>query len=140
MLTRRSTRLTHAGALAALGACVARAEEMGVPQCIAVVDASGVLLAFARMDGARFLSNESAIAKAASAASTRMPTSRLPADMEVKLALATGGRLTNLKGGVPIVVEGECIGGIGVGSGTGAQDLEVARAGLAAIGADDQIP
>ncbi|TCT11932.1 uncharacterized protein GlcG (DUF336 family) [Tepidamorphus gemmatus] len=138
MLTRRSTKLTHAGALAALAACVARAEAMGVPQCIAVVDASGVLLAFVRMDGARFLSNESAIAKATSAASTRMPTSRLPVDMEVKLALATGGRLTNLKGGVPIIVEGECIGGIGVGSGTGSQDLEVARAGLAAIGAEDQ--
>lgn len=140
MLTRSATKLTHAGALAALNACVAKAEQMGVPQCIAVVDASGVLLAFVRMDGARFLSNDSAIAKAVSAASTRMPTSRLPADMEMKLAMATAGKLTNLKGGVPIVFDGECIGGIGVGSGTGSQDLEVARAGLAAIGADDQTP
>ena len=46
---------------------------------------------------------------------------------------AIGGRLTNLKGGLPIVVEGITIGGIGVGSQTGDEDLEVARAGVAAL-------
>lgn len=140
MVTRKTLKLTHEGALKALNGAVARAEEMGVPQCIAVVDASGSLLAFARMDGARFLSNESSIAKAVTAASARMPTARFPAEMELKLGMATGGKLTNLKGGVPVVIDGECIGGIGVGSGSGEQDLEVARAGLAAIGAEDQVP
>ena len=45
------------------------------------------------------------------------------------------GGLTNLEGGFPIVIDGICVGAIGVGSGTGAQDCEVARAGLAALGA-----
>lgn len=53
------------------------------------------------------------------------------------MALASGGRLTNLPGGLPIVIDGTCLGGIGVGGGTGDQDVAVARAALRAIGAQD---
>jgi uncharacterized protein GlcG (DUF336 family) len=54
------------------------------------------------------------------------------------LAFATSGKATNLPGGIPIVVEDHLIGAIGVGSGTGEQDVEVARAGVAALeGAKD---
>jgi uncharacterized protein GlcG (DUF336 family) len=92
------------------------------------------------MDGAKLLSRETSMSKAITAASHRQPTSRLnPAD-EIKLAIAGGGRLTNLEGGLPIVIAGQCIGAVGVGSGTGAQDVEVARAALAAIDAEDQKP
>jgi glc operon protein GlcG len=49
------------------------------------------------------------------------------------LAHATDGEMVNLKGGLPIIVNGETIGGIGVGSGTGEQDREVANAALAAF-------
>ncbi|MBS7538922.1 GlcG/HbpS family heme-binding protein [Ancylobacter lacus] len=133
-------KLTHAGALKMLAAAVAKASEMGVPQNINIVDEGGNLLAFVRMDGAKLLSRETSLSKAITAASHRQPTSRLkPAD-EIKLSLAGGQRLTNLEGGLPIIVDGVCLGGIGVGSGTGEQDVAVARAGLAAIGADDQIP
>jgi uncharacterized protein GlcG (DUF336 family) len=126
-------KLTHGGALKILNAAIAKAEAMGVPQCIAVVDDGGDLLAFVRMDGAKFLSIESATRKAVTAASSRMPTGGLSPEIEVKLGLATDGRLTNLKGGVPIVVDGKVIGAIGVGSGTGDQDLECAKAGIAAL-------
>ena len=51
----------------------------------------------------------------------------------LRRAIATEGKLLNVKGGVPVVVDGLAIGGIGVGSGTGDQDLEVAKAGLAAL-------
>jgi uncharacterized protein GlcG (DUF336 family) len=71
--------------------------------------------------------------KAATAASSRAPTGGIQGDLEFRLAHATSGRLVNLKGGLPIVVDGITIGGIGVGSQTGEEDLEVARAGLAAI-------
>ncbi|MCK0197282.1 heme-binding protein [Ancylobacter sp. 6x-1] len=139
-VTRPSLRLTHDGALKALGGALDKAEELGVPQNITIVDEGGNLLAFVRMDGAKLLSRETSLSKAVTAASHRQPSSRLnPAD-EVKLSLAAGQRLTNLEGGLPIVIDGHCIGAIGVGSGTGAQDVEVARAGLRAIGADDQIP
>ncbi|HTS93717.1 MAG TPA: heme-binding protein [Stellaceae bacterium] len=126
-------RLTHEGAARIIAAAIAKADTMGVPQCIAVVDDGGNLLAFMRMDGARFLSIESSINKAVTAASGRAQTGNVPADVDMKLAVTTGGKLVNLKGGVPIVVDGKVIGGIGVGSGTGDQDLEVAKAGLAAV-------
>jgi uncharacterized protein GlcG (DUF336 family) len=80
------------------------------------------------------------MSKAISAASHRQPTSRLDPEMEIKLAIAAGGRLTNLEGGFPIVFGNDCVGGIGVGSGPGAIDVEVARAGLAAIGAKESMP
>lgn len=139
-MTRPFLKLTHAAALKALSGAIAKAEELGAPQNITVVDDGGNLLAYVRMDGAKLLSRETSMSKAITAASHRQPTSRLnPAD-ELKLAIAAGGRLTNLEGGLPIMIGGHCVGGIGVGSGTGAQDVEVARAGLAAIGAEDQVP
>ena len=54
-------------------------------------------------------------------------------ELERRLAFATRGKVTNLLGGLPIVVDGHVIGAIGVGSGTGEQDVEVARAGVAAL-------
>lgn len=111
---------------------------MGVPQNITIVDEGGNLLAFARMDEAKLLSIEISRAKAISAASHRRPTSQRDPEIEMKLAIATGGRLTSLQGGLPIVIRGVCVGAIGVGSGIGEQDVAVARAALAAIGADYQ--
>jgi glc operon protein GlcG len=130
---RPTSTLTHAGALAVLHAAVAKALEIKVPQCIAVVDAGGNLLAFVRMDGAKVLSQHTATQKAVTAATTRVPTGNAPDDHALKLALASGGRVTNLKGGLPIVVNGDVVGGIGVGSGTGDEDMAVAQAGVAAV-------
>jgi uncharacterized protein GlcG (DUF336 family) len=56
--------------------------------------------------------------------------------MEIKLALAAQNQATSLKGGLPIIIDGAFVGAIGVGSGTGDQDAEVARAALAALGAE----
>ena len=96
------------------------------------------MLAFVRMDGARVLSIDSSTRKAMTAASSRIPTSGVSKDNELKLAHATSGKLTNLKGGLPIIIDGHCVGGIGVGSGTGEQDLEVAREALKVVdGAQD---
>lgn len=137
-ITRPSVKLTHSGALLALQAAIAKAESLGVPQNITIVDDGGNLLAFVRMDGAKLLSGETSRTKAVSAASHRQPTSRLDPALELKLAMATGGGLTNLEGGLPIIFDGTCVGAIGVGSGTGQQDIEVARAALAALNAEDQ--
>ena len=131
--TVKHAKLTHAGALKMINAAIAKAVEINVPQCITVTDEGGRLLAFVRMDGAKFLSIESSRNKAITAASARVPTGGVGADVELKLAHATSGQLTNLKGGLPIVVEDMVIGAIGVGSGTGEQDLEVAKVGVAAL-------
>lgn len=133
MDVERHLRLTQAGAMKILDAAIAKAVTMKKPQCIGVVDDGGNLLAFTRMDGAKILSIESSIRKAATAASGRGPTGGITGDLEFRLAHATSGRLVNLKGGLPIIVDGITIGGIGVGSQTGDEDLEVAKAGLAAI-------
>lgn len=126
-------KLTHEGALKMLRAGVEKALEMKQPQCITIVDDGGHLLAFVRMDGGKVLSIDSSRKKALTAASSRAPSSQTNADNAIKLALASEGKVTSLSGGLPIVVEGHTIGAIGVGSGTGEQDLEVARAALAAL-------
>jgi glc operon protein GlcG len=131
--TRPSIKLTHRGALKALLAAVDKAEALGVPQNITIVDEGGNTLAFVRMDGAKLLSGETSRSKAISAASHRQPTARLDPALELKLAIASGGRLTNLEGGLPIMIEGTCVGAVGVGSGTGAQDVEVAEAAVRAL-------
>jgi uncharacterized protein GlcG (DUF336 family) len=129
-LTRPSIKLTDVGACLLLNAAVDHARAMGVPQCIAIVDDGCNLLAFIRMDGARVLSIRSSQRKAMTAATTGKPTGGLDPTVEMKLAVATDGDMVNLKGGLPIMSEGHVIGGIGVGSGTGDQDLQVASAAL----------
>ena len=127
------SKLTHDGALKLIQAAMAKAQQMGVPQCIAVVDEGCNLLAFARMDGARVLSIKSAQRKAMTAATTGKPTGELPAEIELKLAIATDGTMVNLMGGLPVIVDGQLIGGIGIGSGTGEQEREVANAALGSL-------
>jgi uncharacterized protein GlcG (DUF336 family) len=126
-------RLTISGAFKVLHAAIAKAEAMNVPQCITVVDDGGHILAFARMDGGRVMSIDSSNAKARTAAASRVPTGKFEDPLGIKLAMTAQGRYVNLPGGLPIVVDGHVIGAIGVGSGTGEQDIEVAKAGIAAL-------
>jgi uncharacterized protein GlcG (DUF336 family) len=131
--TSPSLKLTIDGAMRLLDAAMAKARDMKVPECIAVVDAGGHLLAFARMDGAFALSIDTALVKAMTAASYGIPTGDIAAGVDIKLAIATQGKRVNLPGGLPVIVDGHIIGAIGVGSGTGEQDREVAAAALGAI-------
>ncbi|TPQ49530.1 heme-binding protein [Prosthecomicrobium hirschii] len=129
--------LTLSGALKVLDAAIAEAERIGQPMCIAVVDLGGNLLAFGRMDGSKALSVISSTCKARTAALSGEPTGGAHADVEIQIALASDSQWTNLIGGLPIKVGGLVVGAVAAGSGSGAQDLAVARAGAAAIpGAD----
>src|SRR6185295_14849056 len=131
--TAQSLKLTSEGAMKLLQAAMAKAKEMNVPQCISVVDAGGHLLAFARMDGAFVLSVDTSLMKAKTAASHGVPTGDMAAGMDLKLQIATQGTRINLPGGLPVIVDGHVIGGIGVGSGTGEQDKQVANSALRAL-------
>jgi len=131
--TAPALRLTIDGAMKLLNAAMAKAREMNVPECISVVDAGGQLLAFARMDGAFALSIDTSLVKAMTAASYGVPTGDIAAGIDIKLAIATQGKRVNLPGGLPIIVDGHLIGGIGIGSGTGEQDRQVANAALVAL-------
>lgn len=130
-------RLTHRGVMEMLAAGVSRAEDIGQPQCIVIVDASGELLGEIRMTGSKFLSRRSALAKALTAASHGIPSDRIPDAVRPAVAAATAGGVTGLGGGLPIRLGGDLVGGIGVGSGSPDQDLAVAEAALAAVGADE---
>ena len=129
--------LTAAGARTVLDAALAEAVRMGVPQCVAVVDSGGHLLAFGRVDGARVGSVSIAQTKAISAATRKRPTGDEGGGdpmITIRLALAAD-RVTGIAGGLPIVVDGVVVGGVGVSSGTSDQDLQCAQAGLAALAA-----
>ncbi|WP_331376885.1 GlcG/HbpS family heme-binding protein [Sinorhizobium chiapasense] len=133
---RETISLAHEGAMDALSAAVRHAESIGVPQCVFIVDASGETIASIRMDGAKYLSMHTARAKARTAASINAPTGAMPVEFGVAAGIASQGGVTHLAGGLPIRFGGKLAGAIGVGSGTGDQDFEVARAALKAIGAD----
>ena len=139
LVTRDRVQLNLAGAEAVLEAAKAKAAAMGLKCNVAIVDDGGHLLAFARMDGARPASAATALTKAVSAATFRQETGPLPpkGEPDVLLSLsiqnASGGKITTLKGGVPIVIDGQVVGAVGVGGGTGEQDAEVAKAGIQAL-------
>ncbi|MEM7774899.1 MAG: heme-binding protein [Pseudomonadota bacterium] len=133
-----TSRLTHDGVLRMLSAGVAKADEIGQPQCIVIVDASGELLAEIRMTGAKFLSRKTAAAKAMTSASHGIASAEIPESVATYVGLASDGHVTHLPGGLPVLKDGRCLGGIGVGSGAPDQDLAVARAALSAIDAEPQ--
>lgn len=121
-------------------AASAKAEAIGMPQNIAVVDGAGHLVAFRRMDGAKFMAIEIAINKAFTAAGARRPTAAMweaaqPGSPGFGVNTQHQGRVTILAGGLPLALpeSGEVVGAIGVSSGSTAQDAEVAEAGLAAF-------
>jgi len=139
MLTRDNIRLTLEGARAILAAAAKKAREIKVPMNIAIVDDGAHLLVFARMDGAKLSSIEVALTKARAAALRRAPSGPSPASGEpsavlsLGLSLATDGKLTPIRGGLPLVVSGQCVGGIGVSAGTEDEDVQVAQAGVDAL-------
>lgn len=133
MHLEHSTRLTHHAVLAMLQAAVLKAENLDQPQCIVIVDASGVTLGKLRMSGAKYLSLKSALTKARTAASIGAPSESIPPGVAPAIAAATQGDVTRLGGGLPIIFDGEVLGAIGVGSGSADQDVAVAQAALDAL-------
>ena len=117
-----------------------KAEELGIPMGIAIVDEGGLLKALHRMDGANSAVTIDLIQmKAYSAASFRTPTHQIAEGVQENPAraasLANTPRFTLLGGGYPILDGEVVIGGIGVGGGSAEQDMEVAEAALTAVGA-----
>ncbi len=112
-----------------------KALDIGVPMCIAIVDESGNLMAFERMDGGKVTSTTVAQDKAFTAAAARKATHEynaacVPGNLVFGIHTAIGGRLSVVGGGLPVTVEGTVVGGIGLSSGTPQQDMECAQAGI----------
>lgn len=129
------TRLDLADARILIAGAAAHAEAIGVPMCIAVVDESGQLIAFERMEGGKVTSTTIAIDKAFTAAAAKKATheygaSSQPGAPAYGINSAIGGRLMVVGGGLPVTWQDQVVGGIGISSGSPAQDQAVAQAGI----------
>ncbi|WP_420861233.1 GlcG/HbpS family heme-binding protein [Algirhabdus cladophorae] len=132
------TRLDIEDAYRLIAAARAKAVEIGVPMCIAVTDESGNLIAFERMDGGKITSIALAIDKSFTAVGIKKGTHILgqvnqPGEAAHGIASALGGRMVVVAGGLPVFNNDEVVGGVGVSSGSPAQDLEVAKAAVQAF-------
>ena len=128
-------RLDLADARILIEGAAEKAREIGVPMCIAVVDESGTLIAFERMDGGKVTSVTIAQDKAFTAAAARKAThdynaANVPGNLAFGIHTEVGGRLSTVGGGLPVMVDGEVVGGIGLSSGTPQQDMDCAQAGI----------
>lgn len=121
-----------------LSGAEAEARKIAVDMDIAVVDDGGNLLGFIRMDRAKVTGIQISIDKAFTAACTRRKTAEYksvgsPDGMAFGIHSSHHGRFTIYGGGVPILIEGECAGGVGCSSGSPEQDEQVAQAGIDAL-------
>lgn len=132
-----SASLTFSEAQRALAAGLAKAEEIGQPMNIAVVDAGGHLLAFGRQDGAIRVSIDISQKKARTAILMEIPTSALMPLVQPGAELygleQTSGGLVAFGGGIPVVRDGVVVGAVGVSAGSVEQDVTVAEAAVAAL-------
>ena len=122
-------------ALDLIAGAKAKAEEIGVPMVIAVVDAGGNLVAQQRMDGALMVSIDISRNKAYTAVAVKLPTHELAAVSQSGQALfgihtTDGGRIVIFGGGFPLKSGDEIIGGIGVSGGSVEDDMKCAEAGI----------
>jgi uncharacterized protein GlcG (DUF336 family) len=116
-----------------------KAQQMGQPMNIAVMDAGRNLVAFHRMDGAWVASIDIAIDKAFTSAGRGLTTREIgemaqPGQPLFGINTTNGGRIVIFAGGIPLMRDGEVVGAIGVSGGTPDEDHEVADAGVAAFG------
>ena len=129
------TRLSIEDARTLIEGARKKADEIGGPMCIAITDDSGNLIAFERMNGGKAHSIHVATDKAFTAGAARKATHEYnevntPGSLAFGIHTEVGGRISTVGGGLPVMVDGECVGGIGASSGTPAQDMEVSQAGL----------
>lgn len=130
--------LTLAEANRVAQGAIAKAQELNIRISVAVCDAGGRLVAFARMDGAIwgsvYGSQGKAVASAAFGRASGLLQERADTPIIRGIAAAEGGHMIPSQGAVPILKDGTVVGACGVGGGTSQQDEECAQAGVAALG------
>jgi glc operon protein GlcG len=124
--------MTAADAQKIMAAAKNEAAKNKWPVSIAVVDDSGALLLFERLDGASASSASTAVGKAQAAAGLRVPTKMLG---DLLSAMPGAVKLPGLflQGAVPVMYQGECVGAVGASGVQAHEDEQVAAAGAATI-------
>lgn len=137
-------KLERAEARLMIAAAIEKAEALGVPETVCIVDEGGFPIALERMDNARITGPQIAWNKAWTAAGhkrsthlfTRAPNGpALPGNEAYGIQLSFEGRFAAFVGGFPIVVDDQVIGGVGLSGGNGEQDIACGLAALAALAA-----
>jgi glc operon protein GlcG len=126
--------VTLAQAQAAAQAAMTRASAIGVPNAVTIVEPTGELVLFAKMDGAPYSAMKLAQQKAVASARYRRPTKAFFDAVESgRLFFLTFPEVSAVPGGVPLVINGKIAGAIGVSGGSAEQDIQVAGAGAEAV-------
>lgn len=132
------TALTLAVGKELVAAAEAKAEEIGVPMCIAVMDDGANLVAFYRMDDALLASIDIARNKAYTAVSLEMDSETVQEVSQPGAALfgigeTNDGRIVTFGGGIPLEADGSVVGAVGVSGGSPEEDVSVASAAVEAF-------
>src|ERR1700751_1488509 len=134
------TALDQDGAQTVLQAANESAQQRNEPSAIAVVDPAGDLLAFRRMDGVRPASAGLAIEKARTAARLQRPTAEIDNDINQGRTAFVTSKIMALRGGMPVLVNGEVVGAVGVAGLSSESDTEIAGTAAAARGTSSKAP
>lgn len=138
--TVKTLVLDQAGAQTVLQAAKATARQRNAPSAIAVVDPAGDLLAFERMDGVRPASADLAIGKARTAARLQRPTVEIEDSINRgRTAFVTAGVMA-LRGGMPIRVNGEFVGAVGVAGFSKETDTDIANTAASVLNPSSATP
>ena len=138
-MPRTYTTLTLEDAKQMLSAAEAKAGSLGIPYCVAVVDAGGHLVAFLRQDGALIGSIDLAINKAVTARIFDKTTSYLATLAQSGKPLfgiqeSNSEKVVIFGGGIPVILDETIVGAVGASAGTVEQDIAVAEAAITALG------
>jgi glc operon protein GlcG len=134
------TSLDQTGAQAVLQSAKENAEQRHAPSAIAVVDRAGDLIAFLRMDGVRPGSVDLAIGKARTAARLQRPTAEVEDNInQGRTAFVTAGIMA-LRGGMPVRLDGQIVGAVGVAGLSKETDTEISAAAAAALKPSASVP
>lgn len=133
MLTIKRFSLADANTI--IEGALIKAEDLGLALCIAVVDESGFLIAFKRMDGGKPNSTTLSQDKAHSAAISNRTTAfynerNIPGELLFGIHTSAQGRFSTVGGGIPIEIDGKTVGAIGISGGIPHQDITCAEAGI----------
>ena len=125
--------VSEAGAQQVLVAAEQEARKLNAPCAVAVVDTSGILVAFLKMDGVRAGSPDLAVGKARTSALLQRPSAETESNVDNgRIAFVTGGFMT-LRGGVPLMANGVPVGAVGVASLNKDNDVTIAETAAAAF-------
>ena len=134
-LVMRQDRVTYKGAMAAIEAGIAKAEELGLAATISVVDVGGGIVAVARMDGPSASTVNAATGKATYSGTRGRSTeefieTRLKHDDVLFRAVSQNPTTFLVPGGYPLMADGRCVGGVGVSGGKHQDDVKIAEAAV----------